>query len=511
MYQIQGKYKAYPVVSLENRNWPSNTIQVAPILCSVDLRDGNQALIQPMNLEEKMEMFQVLIDMQFKEIEIGFPSASEVEYKFTRKIIEDKCIPRDTKIQVITQARKELISKTMDSIKGAENVIIHLYNSTSTIQRNIVFRKSKQEIINIAVDGVKEIKKQARNFTGNIQLQYSPESFTATELDFAYEMCEAVREEWNFYGGHNLILNLPATVEMSTPNIFADRIEWFHKHISNRDRITLSVHTHNDRGCAVAAAELSVLAGADRVEGTLFGNGERSGNMDIVTFALNLYTQGVDPKIDLSNLNRAIHIAEKCNKIKVPERQPYAGELVYTAFSGSHQDAISKGMRYRKETEEVFWDVPYIPIDPEDIGRTYDSIIRINSQSGKGGVAYVLEKEYGISIPKEMQPIVSKEIQKFADENFSEIGAEEIYNLFSIHFMNARKNDSELDLIDIKPIQIISELKGDRYICFSRIEYHRHTFWGAYISGDVEDARQNSILSAYNRFKKSHPGLSNIA
>ena len=385
------KYKAYPLVDLPNRTWPGKKIEAAPIWCSVDLRDGNQALVQPMSLEKKIEMFKLLIEMGFKEIEVGFPSASKVELEFTRTLIEKGLIPDDVYIQVLTQARDHLIEKTFAALKGAKKAIVHLYNSTSTLQRKAVFKKGMQEIVALAVEGAKLVKDEAAKYPETtFRYEYSPESFTGTEMDYALEICEAVVDVLQPTPESPLILNLPATVEMSTPNIYADQIEWFSTNIKNRESVIISLHAHNDRGCAVAATELAMMAGGDRVEGTLFGNGERTGNVDLVTLVLNLFTQGVDPKIDISDINRIIDVYERVARMPVHARHPYAGELVYTAFSGSHQDAINKGMEVYESSKSNLWEVPYLPIDPTDVGRTYESIIRINSQSGKGGVAYIM-------------------------------------------------------------------------------------------------------------------------
>jgi 2-isopropylmalate synthase len=399
------KYRPYPPVHLPDRTWPDKVIDHAPIWCSVDLRDGNQALIQPMNLEEKLEMFQLLLQIGFKEIEVGFPSASQIEHDFLRLLIDGNHIPEGVVPQVLTQARETLIKKTFASIEGAREAIVHLYNSTSTLQRDVVFKKGRKEIIALGVAGARLIHEQAGNTGAKIRYEYSPESFTGTELDFALEICEAIMEVWEPTPDNPVIINLPATVEMSTPNIYADQIEWFCRHLKSRDCALISLHAHNDRGEAVAATELGLMAGADRVEGTLFGNGERTGNVDIVTLALNMFTQGVAPGLDFTKINRVINIYERCTKLDVHPRHPYAGELVYTAFSGSHQDAINKGMSALELTESGLWEVPYLPIDPQDVGRTYESIIRINSQSGKGGVAYIMEREFGFSLPRTCSPV----------------------------------------------------------------------------------------------------------
>lgn len=424
-------YKKFKPVKLNDRTWPSNNIDEAPMWCSVDLRDGNQSLPIPMNVEKKTKMFYLLKEMGFKEIEVGFPSASKAEFDFTRKLIEEKMLDDDMTIQVLTQAREELIEKTFQAIDGCKRAIVHVYNSTSTLQRKVVFKKDKKAIIDIAVKGVKLVKEFAeKSNVEEIVLEYSPESFTGTELDYALEICEAVIEAWKPTKKNKIIINLPATVEMSMPNIYADQIEWFCRNISCRDCVIVSVHTHNDRGTGVAATELAMLAGADRVEGTLFGNGERTGNLDILTVAMNLYSQGIDPRLNVNNINHIINVYEECTMLKVHERHPYAGELVYTAFSGSHQDAIKKGLDEYNKKDNEYWEVPYLPINPLDIGREYEAIIRINSQSGKGGIAYILESEYGYKLPKKMHPEVGKLIQNITDKTGKELNPKEIYNIF---------------------------------------------------------------------------------
>lgn len=425
------KYMPYPAVDIPDRTWPDNRIEKAPFWCSIDLRDGNQALPVPMSVEEKLDMFRLLVDIGFKEIEVGFPSASAVEFQFVRRLIDENIIPDDVTIQVLTQAREHLIRKTFDALEGVNRAIVHLYNSTSTVQREVVFGMNREEIKNIAVKGTKLVR-ELREASGNkgIRFQYSPESFTGTELDYALDVTHAVMETWGASAAEPIIVNLPSTVEMSTPNIFADRIEWFCRNIRDRKAVLISVHTHNDRGTAVASAELAVMAGADRVEGALFGNGERCGNMDIVTMALNLCTQGVDPELDFSNLSHIREVYCKSTRMNVHPRQPYSGELVYTAFSGSHQDAINKGMRALKKTGNRSWDVPYLPIDPEDVGCSYKAIVRINSQSGKGGVAYIMESGFGYEIPKWMQPSFGGVIQSEVDRNGRELLAKEIHDLF---------------------------------------------------------------------------------
>ncbi len=431
------KYKPFPKVKLENRKWVEKTITHAPIWCSVDLRDGNQALPIPMNVPEKLEFFKLLVDIGFKEIEVGFPSASETEYRFARTLIEKKLIPDDVTIQVLTQSRKHLIERTPISLAGVKSAIVHLYNSTSTLQRKVVFKTDKKGVIDIALEGANLIEELAKKMKDTkIIKQYSPESFTGTELDFAIKVCEAVMGVWKPTRENKMIINLPATVEMSTPNIYADQIEWFIKHIKNRESVIISVHTHNDRGTSVAASELALLAGAERIEGTLFGNGERTGNADIMNIALNMFSQGIDPKLDFSDINKIIEVYERCTRMKIHPRHPYAGELVYTAFSGSHQDAIRKGLNYYEIEKPPYWEVPYLPIDPGDVGRQYEPIIRINSQSGKGGVAFVMEHYFGFKLPREMHPEFAQVVQKVTDETGNELKPEEIFELFKKEYID---------------------------------------------------------------------------
>jgi 2-isopropylmalate synthase len=435
------KYHQFPRVDLKNRTWPDNQIDTAPIWCSVDLRDGNQALAVPMSVEEKLEMFQLLVDIGFKEIEVGFPSASDIEFEFIRRLIEEDRVPGDVWLQVLTQAREHLIRRTFESLEGASRAILHLYNSTSALQREVTFRMSKEQIKGLAVEGTKLVKSLLPEM-GNtrIRFEYSPESFSDTEVDYALEVCEAVMDVWQPTVDDRMILNLPATVEMSTPNIYADQIEWFCTNMKDREKAIVSLHTHNDRGTGVAATELGLMAGADRVEGTLFGNGERTGNLDLVTLALNMFSQGVETGLDLSDLPKVQRVFEKVTGMRVPPRQPYAGELVFTAFSGSHQDAIKKGMdQVGGDEESGRWRVPYLPIDPADIGRTYKAIIRINSQSGKGGVAYVLSREYGLELPKKMHPVLGKLVNSRSDEIGKELTAEQIYDIFKAEFLNLEK------------------------------------------------------------------------
>lgn len=435
-----GKYRPYPQIDLPNRQWPNHTITTAPKWCSVDLRDGNQALINPMSMEKKLELFTLLLKLGFKEIEVGFPSASKVEFDFLRRLVDDNLIPDDVTIQVLVQAREHLIAKTFEALKGVKNATVHLYNSTSVAQRKIVFGKEKEEIVQLALDGVELVKKYEKNHVGNIYLEYSPESFTGTELEFAAEISNAVTACWGISDTRKVIINLPATVEMATPNIYADQIEWMGAHLDNRENVIISTHTHNDRGTSIAATELAILAGADRVEGTLLSNGERTGNVDIITLAINMTTQGIDSKLDFSDVNEVLEVVERCTELPTHPRHPYVGELVYTAFSGSHQDAINKGLAYQNAKEDAFWEVPYLPIDPADVGRTYESIIRINSQSGKGGIAYILEKNYGYQLPKAMHPEIGKIVQAWSDEKGEELDAKEILDIFEDTYFHPKEH-----------------------------------------------------------------------
>ena len=439
MKQASKQYIPFQPLQWPNRQWPNKTITKAPIWCSVDLRDGNQALVTPMQLEEKLLMFKTLVDIGFKEIEVGFPSASETEYEILRTLIEGHHIPDDVTIQVLVQARPELIKKTFEAVKGAKNVIVHFYNSTSTLQRKVVFKEDMPGIVKIAVEGAKLIRQLTEEEIAssgmNIRYEYSPESFTGTEIDFAIEICEAVMETLGATNKNPIILNLPSTVEMSTPNTYADQIEYFCTKMKNREAAIISIHPHNDRGTGVAAAELALLGGADRIEGTLFGNGERTGNLDIVTVALNMYTQGVDPELDFSNILAIKKIYEACTKMKVPERQPYAGELAFTAFSGSHQDAIRKGYEYMAESDTPYWEVPYLPINPADLSREYEPVIRINSQSGKGGAAFVLQHAVGYRLPKEMHPEFGNIVKAASDAFGDELKEEQIVDLFNREYV----------------------------------------------------------------------------
>jgi 2-isopropylmalate synthase len=429
------KYRSYPTVDLPDRTWPDRVVDHAPIWCSTDLRDGNQALVKPMDSVRKQRMFDLLLELGVKEIEVGFPSASKTDFDFVRHLVEDDLIPPDTTIAVLTQARPELIERTYEAIEGTRRAIVHLYNSTSAIQRRVVFRLDKDGIRDLAVRGAALCKELAGQTSSEIVFEYSPESFHGTELDYALEVCEAVIAEWGPTTEEKMIVNLPTTVEAFPPNVYADRLEWFQRHVSRRDHIILSVHPHNDRGTAVATAELGLMAGADRVEGTLFGNGERTGNVDLVTIALNLLTQGVDPKLDLSRLDEAKRIVEECNELPVHPRHPWAGELVYTAFSGSHQDAIKKGMYAQQRSNAEEWDVPYLPIDPMDLGRTYEAIIRVNSQSGKGGVAYLMETEHHLELPRGLQIDFAQKVQAITDARGDELTAAELLLAFHEHYL----------------------------------------------------------------------------
>jgi len=432
------RYTRNPVLHYRGREWPNKEIEKSPIWCSVDLRDGNQALMEPMNVAEKVEMFQLLIKLGFKEIEIGFPASSQIEFDFLRKLVEEDLIPEDVKVQVICQCRKDLIDRTFKAISGIRNVIFHIYNSTSVLQRDVVFHKDKAEIVQIAVDGTRMVKEGMKNYNGNLQLEYSPESFTGTEMEFALDICTAVQKEWNHANENPIIFNLPATVELNTPNVYADQIEWMNKHFKERENVILSVHPHNDRGTGIAATELALLAGADRVEGTLFGNGERTGNVDLLTVAYNMFSQGIDPKLHIENVNEIIDVYERCSKMSVDMRHPYAGKLVFTAFSGSHQDAINKGVQAMRERDTEKWLVPYLPIDPADVGRKYEPVVRINSQSGKGGVAYIMENIYGFKIPKEMQREFAAVIQRISEKEGGEVEPALIMKTFQNEYLDRK-------------------------------------------------------------------------
>ncbi len=543
------KYSSFETIKLKNRSWPTNQITNAPIWCSVDLRDGNQALIEPMGIEKKLRFFSMLIELGFKEIEIGFPSASETEFNFVRKLIDDNLIPSDVKIQVLSQAREHLINRTFEATEGAKNVIFHLYNSTSTLQREVVFKKEKTGITKIATEGAELVQKLSEEYKNtDWQFEYSPESFTGTELDYAAEVCNEVNDIWHKGNKNKTIINLPATVELSTPNIYADQIQWMNENLKSRDKIILSLHPHNDRGTAVAAAELGLMAGADRIEGTLFGNGERTGNVDIVTLGLNLFTQGIDPQLDFSDINKTMREVEYCNQLPVHPRHPYAGDLVFTAFSGSHQDAIKKGFDEMRNSNDTKWRVPYLPIDPEDVGRTYEAVIRINSQSGKGGISYILEQDYGVTLPRRMQIDFSQVIQKQADETGKELDSKEIWESFENYYLknNAKKisynsheiqSSKEKEVIKLSllennnEIQIegtgngpidafINALNGHLSSDFKVSDYHQHSIssgsdasaaayieiqnknssdWGAGIDQNTTVASYKAILNCINK------------
>ena len=446
MKDLIKKYKPFEPIPLEGRSWPNQVIQSAPRWCSVDLRDGNQALIEPMGHERKKRMFKLLCDLGFKEIEVGFPAASETDFEFVRWLIEEKQIPSDVTIQVLTQARDHIIERTFESLQGASQAIVHFYNSTSTLQRKVVFDQDKEGIKKIATDGAMLVKKLAlENPETKWSFEYSPESFTGTELDYAADVCDAVVDILKDVSSEKIIINLPATVEMATPNVYGDQIEWMNTNLINRKNITLSLHPHNDRGTAVAASEFGLMAGADRVEGTLFGNGERTGNVDIVTIALNLLTQGIDPELDFSDINAVIREVEYCNQLPVHPRHPYAGDLVFTAFSGSHQDAIKKGLSALEKSNKPEWEVPYLPIDPADLGRSYEAVVRINSQSGKGGIAFILEKDHGVSLPRRLQINLSEKVQKVADETGKEVMSRDIWKVFEKNYIAV---EGQLELIN---------------------------------------------------------------
>ncbi|WP_313074680.1 2-isopropylmalate synthase [Lacrimispora sp.] len=448
------RYKQAPVMNYPERQWPGKKIQKAPIWCSVDLRDGNQALIEPMVVEEKIEMFQLLVKLGFKEIEVGFPAASQIEFDFIRQLVERKMIPDDVVVQVLVQCREHLIKRSIEALRGVKKAIVHIYNSTSTLQRDVVFNKDMDEIKDIAVQGAQWAKQYTSDFDGEVMFEYTPESFTGTELEYALDICNEVQEIWGATPDKKIIINLPSTVEMTTPNVYADQIEWMNERLKNRESIILSVHPHNDRGTGVAAAELAVLAGADRVEGTLFGNGERTGNLDILTVAYNLFSQGIDPELNLENIREISDVYERCTKMEIAPRHPYAGKLVFTAFSGSHQDAINKGTKAMRDRKNTFWEVPYLPIDPSDIGRQYEPVVRINSQSGKGGVAFVMDTFYGFKLPKGMHKEFADVIQAISEKQ-GEVAPEQILNEFNsnytdrkepIHFLKAQITEAEDDV-----------------------------------------------------------------
>lgn len=545
------KYRSFPTIDLPDRQWPSRRIEKAPVWASVDLRDGNQALAIPMNVEEKLVLFEMLVEIGFKEIEVGFPSASDTEFQFIRRLVDEGKIPDDVTLQVLVQAREHLIRKTFESLEGVPSAIVHLYNSTSPLQRRVTFGKSKEEIKAIAVEGTKLVKSLVSTLPDTkIRLQYSPESFSDTEVDYALEICEAVMDVWEPTEDSPVILNLPATVEVATPNVHADQIEWFCRNMKERNKAIISLHTHNDRGTGVAATELGIMAGADRVEGTLFGNGERTGNLDIVTVAMNLYTQGIDPLLDFSELTRIRAVYEKVTRMTVHERHPYAGDLVFTAFSGSHQDAIKKGMDLREKEGAELFQVPYLLIDPEDIGRSYEAIIRINSQSGKGGVAYILSRDFGLDLPKAMHPEVGQVVNDAADEGSRELEPKEVYQIFEREYVNLTtplkiQNIKPRDFSDTENVQISADIimSGDAlevsgngngpisafvdsldqkgWKNFKLVDYRQHSigsgsktkaaayiqierndgkmFFGCGINPNIELAGLQALVSAFNR------------
>ncbi|CAK8715878.1 2-isopropylmalate synthase [Candidatus Electronema halotolerans] len=556
------KYRPCSSVSLSDRTWPDKRITSAPVWCSVDLRDGNQALPQPMNIAQKLQMFDMLVAVGFKEIEVGFPAASKIEHDFLRLLIDEGRIPDDVTVQVLTQAREPLIRKTFAALRGAKKAIVHLYNSTSTLQRQVVFKMSRKDIMALGVEGAQVIREEAERFAGDIRYEYSPESFTGTELDFALEICEAVAAVWEPTPERPVILNLPATVEMSTPNIYADQIEWFIRNMKQRDCALISLHAHNDRGCAVAATELALMAGADRVEGTLFGNGERTGNVDLLTVALNLFSQGVDPNLDFSDINKVADIYKRCTGLPVHPRHPYVGELVYTAFSGSHQDAISKGMEAAEADKSGLWAVPYLPIDPQDVGRTYEKIICINSQSGKGGAAYIMSREFGYTLPKKMQPGFGRVVQEETERVGSELPVGAVFAVFEGEYLLQQKGgcwlkqfhvrkrhideQEEDSMAEIEALLTIdgqelhlqatgngpldafcAALKKDAGLDFDLISYHEHAltesssakavtyievmdkrpdgtgegWWGAGVDTDIIISSIKALLSAVNRMR----------
>ena len=551
------KYKRFETIKLKDRTWPDNLITKAPIWCSVDLRDGNQALINPMTVDEKIEFFEMLVKLGFKEIEVGFPSASQIEYDFLRRLVDENRIPDDVLVQVLTQARPHLIKKTFESLKGVKKAIVHIYNSTSVLQRDVVFNMSKEEIKQIAVEGTKLVKEYAADFEGEIVLEYSPESFTGTEMDYALEICDAVADTWGADKDNKIIINLPSTVQMDTPNVYGDQIEWMCRNFKDRERIIVSVHPHNDRGTGVADAEMALLAGADRVEGTLFGNGERTGNVDVLNVAYNMFSHGVNPELNIENINEIIEVYERCVKIPVHVRHPYAGNLVFTAFSGSHQDAINKGMKKYNERHNNIWQVPYLPVDPSDLGREYEALVRINSQSGKGGVAFVMDHCYGFKLPKAMQKEFADVIQKLSEKegevspdqimsSFKEqyLDREEPFKLLKISITDISEDDSEedtkinavisykgkeynissvgngpidsfkkalaaSDLVDTKIIDYTehalsagSEAKAAAYVYMQRNDGIKPKTFGVGVDSNITRASIKSIMSALNRLYK---------
>ena len=482
------RYRKNPVVDYPEREWPCKEIEKAPIWCSVDLRDGNQALIDPMVVQEKVEFFNYLIKLGFKEIEIGFPAASQIEFDFLRQLIERKMIPDDVVVHVLTQCREELIDRTFESIEGCKQAIVHIYNSTSTLQRDVVFGMNKEQIINIAVEGTKMVKERAKKFPGKIILEYSPESFTGTELDYALEICTAVQETWGADKDNPIIINLPSTVEMNTPNVYADQIEWMNKHFKNRESIILSVHPHNDRGTGVASAELAILAGAERVEGTLFGNGERTGNVDILNIAYNMFSQGIDPELHIEHINESIEIYERCCKIPIHPRHPYAGKMVFTAFSGSHQDAINKGVKAMKERNSQIWQVPYLPIDPADIGKEYEPIVRINSQSGKGGVAFIMDTYFGFKLPKGMHREFANVIQEISEKQ-GEVSPEQIMDSFRNEYLN-RKEPIHFRKLRVDDLSDGTKSEFDTRVTVSYTDHGVEKVYEAVGNGPIDAAKR---------------------
>ena len=519
------KYRAYPQVNIPDRTWPTKIIDKAPIWCSVDLRDGNQSLVDPMGHDRKARMFQLLLDMGFKEIEIGFPSASQTDFDFARWCVEEGNVPDDVSLQVLVQCRPELITRTFEALAGAKRPIVHFYNSTSELQRRVVFGKDVNGIKQIATDAAKMITDMAAKAGGGFRFEYSPESFTGTELDVALEICNAVTEIVRPTPDNKLIINLPSTVEMATPNVYADQIEWMCRNLDNRENLIISLHPHNDRGTGIAATELGLMAGADRVEGTLFGNGERTGNVDVVTLALNMFTQGVDPEIDCSDIERVKEVYEYSNQMVIPERHPYVGELVYTAFSGSHQDAINKGMKAAQVANHPVWEVPYLPIDPRDVGRTYEAIIRINSQSGKGGIAYILQQDYGLNLPRNLQVEFREDIQRITDEEGKELPSRRIYDRFTERYVT--QPGARLRFVDHHTFAD-PDRKGQRIVAaeitdngeLKRIEGHGNGPIDGFVNAlsiylgidmSVEDYSEHSLqhgsnASAISYVEMSHPG-----
>ena len=461
------RYQRVPVMNYPEREWPNKEIEKAPIWCSVDLRDGNQALVEPMVVEEKIEMFNMLVQMGFKEIEIGFPAASQIEFDFLRQLVERRLIPDDVTVQVLTQCRDHLLKRTFESIQGIPKAVVHIYNSTSTLQRDVVFHMDREEIKQIAIDGVDMVKKYMKDYDGKVILEYSPESFTGTEMDYALDICNAVQRAWGPTPDNKMIINLPSTVEMTTPNVFADQIEWMSKHLENRESIVLSVHPHNDRGTGVAAAELAMLAGADRVEGTLFVHGQRTGNVDILPIAYNMFSQGIDPELEIGDIKKIAEVYERCTKMHIDPRHPYAGKLVFTAFSGSHQDAINKGMHALMERKSEIWQVPYLPIDPSDIGREYEPVVRINSQSGKGGVAFVMDSFFGFKLPRGMHKEFADVIQKIAEKQ-GEVAPEQIMEEFRIEYLDRKEP------YHFRKCKITDFESGDQFTTVAVVTYSNH-------------------------------------